>query len=109
MFMEGTPRKIYAYSEVIDMRKSFTGLLTLVHNVLKRDSLSGDVYVFVNRKANLLKCIYWDRTGYCLFAKRLEGSRFKIPVSEDIQGGTQELTEKIFKLILDGIRIGRRR
>lgn len=104
MFFGEGSRRIFAFSEPVDMRKSFDGLLALLSNSLGRDTLSGDVYVFVNRSSNYLKGIYWDRTGYCLFAKRLEHGRFKIPVD-----GGAELTDKIFKLILDGISLGRRR
>jgi len=105
MFLNETARRIFAFSEPIDMRKSFNGLLAVLSNVLAQDPLSGDIYVFVNRPGNYIKCIFWDRTGYCLFAKRLERGRFKFPVD----GGRQELTEQIFKLILDGICLGRRR
>lgn len=105
MFLTEAVRRIFAFSEPIDMRKSFDGLLAVLGNALEQDPLSGDIYVFVNRAANYIKCIYWDRTGYCLFAKRLERGRFKFPAD----GGKQELTEKVFKLILDGICLGRRR
>jgi transposase len=98
-------RRIFAYSEPVDMRKSFDGLLAVVGSVLGEDALSGDMYVFTNRSGNYLKGVYWDRTGFCLFAKRLERGRFKFPEG----GGRRELTEKIFKLVLDGIPLGRRR
>jgi transposase len=104
MFFDTDVRRIYAFSEPVDMRKSFDGLLALLSAALSQDTLSGDVYVFVNRCSNYIKCIYWDRTGYCLFAKRLERGKFKFP----LDGGKQELTEKVFKLILDGICLGRR-
>ena len=104
MFLDGNARRIFAFSEPVDMRKSFDGLLALLSNSLAQDPLSGDIYVFLNRSSNYIKCIFWDRTGYCLFAKRLERGRFKFP----LDGGTQELTEKVFKLILDGICLGRR-
>lgn len=104
MFNQST-RRIFAFSEPVDMRRSFDGLLAILANALSEDPLTGDIYVFVNRSENYLKCIYWDRTGYCLFAKRLERGRFKIPSVL----GKQELSEKVFRLILDGICLGRRR
>lgn len=104
MIFSDVARRIYAFSAPVDMRKSFDGLLALLGNSLGQDTLSGDVYVFVNRSSNYIKCIYWDRTGFCLFAKRLERGRFKF----SIDGGRQELTEKVFKLILDGIHLGRK-
>ena len=104
MFLSNGIRRILAYGQPVDMRKSFDGLLSLVTGALKEDPLSGSLFVFVNRRGNYLKLIYWDRTGYCLFAKRLERGRFRFPQA----GEKQELTEKVLKLILDGIDLGRR-
>lgn len=102
MFFTPVVRRILAYREAVDMRKSFDGLVALVQNALKEDPLSGSVYVFVNRRGNYLKLVYWDRTGYCLFAKRLERGRFAIPGT----ARSQELDERRLRLILDGIVLG---
>ena len=85
------------------MRKSFDGLLALVKHALFEDPLSGSLFLFVNRKRTYVKAIYWDRTGYCLFAKRLERGRFSLPGSS----ATEELTEQTLQLVLDGIVLGR--
>ena len=61
--------------------------------------------MFVNRRGDYMKLLTWDRTGFCLFAKRLERGRFRLPSDET----TQELSEKALRLILDGIVLGRRR
>jgi len=87
------------------MRKSFDGLVGIVQSVLREDPLSGTVFVFFNRRGNYLKLVTWDRTGFALFAKRLEQGRFRLPSGEP----TQELSERAFRLILDGIVLGRRR
>ena len=87
------------------MRKSFDGLVALVKHALGEDPLSGSLYVFVNRRGNYLKLVYWDRTGFCLFAKRLERGRFTLPGTHR----TQELSEQVLRLILDGIPLGRGR
>ena len=87
------------------MRKSFDGLVGIVQSVLREDPLSGTVFVFFNRRGNYLKLVTWDRTGFALFAKRLEQGRFRLPSGER----TQELSERAFRLILDGIVLGRRR
>ena len=105
MFLSSAPRRILAYSEPVDMRKSFDGLVAVVQNVLHEDPLSGCLYVFFNRRGNYLKLIAWDRTGYSLFAKRLERGRFRLPSGET----KQEISERAFRLILDGIVLGRRR
>lgn len=86
------------------MRKSFDGLVVLVKAALREDPLSATLFVFVNRRGNYLKAIYWDRTGYCLFAKRLERGRFTFPGTST----TQELSEQSLRLVLDGIPLGRR-
>ena len=97
------PRRILAYGNPVDMRKSFNGLLGVVREHVQEDPLSGTFYVFINRSGNYLKGIYWDRTGYCLYAKRLVRGRFRFPrVTE-----TQELNEQVFKLLLDGIVVGK--
>ncbi|HLG19846.1 MAG TPA: IS66 family insertion sequence element accessory protein TnpB [Bdellovibrionota bacterium] len=97
--------RILAYQEAVDMRKSFDGLIGVVQTALSEDPLPGTLYVFRNRRGNYVKGIFWDRTGYCLFAKRLERGRFSIPSEERVF----ELSEKIFFLLLDGIILGSRR
>jgi transposase len=105
VFLSAAPRRILAYSEPVDMRKSFDGLVGLVQNALGEDPLSGSLFVFFNRRGNYLKLVTWERTGYCLFAKRLEQGRFRLPSDER----KQELSERAFQLILDGIVLGKRR
>jgi transposase len=97
-------RRILAYRHPVDMRKSFDGLVALVQNTLRDDPLSGCMYIFTNRRRTLLKAIYWDRTGFCLFAKRLERARFTLPGDAE----TFELSERAFRLLLDGILLGTR-
>jgi transposase len=99
-----SPRRILAWSEPVDMRKSFNGLVALVQGALREDPLSGSLFVFFNRRGNYMKLVTWDRTGYCLFAKRLEQGRFRLPSDES----KQELSEQAFRLILDGIVLGKR-
>ena len=77
MFLSSSPpRRILAYSEPVDMRKSFHGLVGLVQGLLGEDPLSGTLYVFTNRRRTHVKAVYWDRTGFCLLAKRLERGHF---------------------------------
>lgn len=98
------PHRILAYTEAVDMRKSFDGLLGVIKSEVLEDPLSETIFLFVNRRGNYLKGIYWDRTGYFLFAKRLERGKFKFPSDEK----KQEISEQILKLILDGIELGRK-
>ena len=104
MFFPPAVRRILAWREPVDMRKSFDGLIVLTKSVLHEDPLSGSLYVFFNRRRNYLKLLFWDRTGFCLFAKRLERGRFELPGTER----RCELSEQTFCLLLDGILLGRR-
>ena len=97
-------RRILAYSKPVDLRKSIDGLVGLVKSVLEEDPLSGSLFVFVNRRGNLVKLVSWDRTGWCLFAKRLEHGQFHFPSAE----AKQELSLQVFHLLLDGIALGGR-
>jgi len=97
-------RRILAYTKPVDLRKSIDGLVGLVKSVLEEDPLSGTLFVFVNRRGNYLKLVVWDRTGWGLFAKRLEHGRFCFPRAED----KQELSVQMFHLLLDGIALGHR-
>jgi transposase len=104
MFLGQAQPRILAWREPVDMRKSFNGLVGLVRGALGEDPLSGSLFVFVNRRRNYLKLVYWDRTGFALFAKRLERGHFVIPG----QDRTQQLSREQFLLILDGIVLGGR-
>ena len=97
--------RILAYRHPVDMRKSFDGLVGMVQNTLSEDPLSGTLYVFSNRRRTYVKAVYWDRTGFCLFAKRLERGRFVLPSETE----RFELSEQAFRLLLDGIVLGGRR
>jgi len=81
------------------MRKSFDGLAALVRSRLAENPLSGQLFVFINRRRTQLKVLYFDRSGYCIWAKRLEQGRFH-PVGE---GDKRRLDWGELKLILDGI------
>ncbi len=99
MLWKRETRRVYAYAEAVDMRKSFDGLLGVTRQVHEADGLSGDMYVFVNRRRTLAKILCWDRTGWCVLAKRLERGRFELRQGED----KQELSQQELELLLDGV------
>ena len=96
--------RILAYRPPVDMRNSFDGLVALVKRLLGEDPLSGTLYVCANRRRTHVKAVYWDRTGFCLLANRLERGQFTIPSSDE----RVELSEQAFSLLLDGITFGGR-
>jgi len=65
-----------------DMRKSINGLSALVSHFMGMNPLSGHLFVFTNKQKNMIKILYWDRNGFCLWHKRLEKDCFKWPESE---------------------------
>jgi len=100
-FPEGQVR-VWLHTWPTDMRKSFDGLSALVKNVLGEDPVSGHLFVFVNRKQTHVKVLYFDRSGYCLWAKRLERGRFHYRSTAE---GKLELDAMQLKLLLEGIDV----
>ena len=75
--------KVFLAPGATDMRKAINGLSLLVADQLELDPLSGHMFCFCNRKKDIVKVLYWDRNGFCLWHKRLEKDRFRWPESED--------------------------
>lgn len=105
MWDEAVPCRVFAYTKPTDMRKSFHGLLARVQQVFPEDPYSGSLFVFINRKGNYAKILAWDRTGFVLYAKRLERGRFVFPSSSE----SQELSKQALRFFWDGIPLGGRR
>lgn len=82
------------------MRKGFDGLALIVQETLKRDPHSGHVFVFRGRRGDLIKVLWWDGQGLCLFAKRLERGRFLWPSPAD---GTVAISTAQLGYLLEGI------
>ncbi|MFQ5507170.1 MAG: IS66 family insertion sequence element accessory protein TnpB, partial [Planctomycetota bacterium] len=96
----GAGTRIYIRCGVTDLRKAFDGLTRIVEEELGRSITDGDFIVFCNRARNRLKAIYWDGSGVCLFAKRLEGGRFAWPSSKK---ASEEITAAELSMLLEGI------
>ena len=95
--------KVHLALGYIDMRKGIDGLAMLVQGVLRQDPFSGHLFVFRGRtRANLIKVVFWDGTGLCLFTKRLEHGVFLWPPSI-APGETLSLTSAQLTLLLDGV------
>jgi len=100
-FPEGQIR-VHVYGRPTDMRKSFDGLYALTRQELVQDPMSGRLFVFINRRATQMKVLYWDRTGFCVWGKRLEQGRF---LSDWRKVTTREMDWTGLKLLLEGIEV----
>jgi transposase len=89
--------RVLVATKPVDFRKGAEGLAALVREEMKSDPFSGAVYVFRAKRADRVKLIFWDGTGVCLFAKRLEDGAFRWP---NLQDGVMHLTAAQFPLIL---------
>ena len=104
-FPEGRIR-VFVYGEPTDMRRSFDGLQALTRHAMGRDPLDGSLYVFVNRRGAQMRVLYFDRSGFCVWAKRLEAGRF---ISDWAAVRTREIDWTQLKLLLEGIECSRQR
>ncbi len=91
---------IYIKSGSTDMRKQINGLTIQVQEVMEKDPFSGALFMFCNRKRNLLKIIIWERNGFWLFLKRLEKDKFPWPESRK---QVEEIKREELGMLLDGI------
>ncbi len=97
-FPAGT--EIWIAAGVTDLRRGFTGLGAMVQMVLKANPCSGHVFVFRGRRGDLIKLLWFDGDGLCLFAKRLERGRFIWPKAEN---GSIALSRAQLSMLLEGI------
>ncbi len=98
--------RIWLYTLPADMRKSYDGLSVLVKEKLQDDPLSGQLFVFINRKRTQMKVLYFDQTGYCIWSKRLEAGQFHFKRGDD---GKRLLSRTDLQLIIDGIEVRKTR
>ena len=100
---------IYLAQEPVDFRLGINGLSTLVEATLRFDPFSRNLFCFTNKRKNQIKVLYWQRSGFCLWLKRLEEERFKWPAHlapldrEAPRPPVVELSEDQFLWLLDGL------
>ncbi len=92
--------RVWLAAGVTDMRKGFAGLSALAETALKQDPYGGHLFVFRGRRGDLIKVIWWDGQGACLFSKRLEKGRFVWPSPAD---GKVSVTPAQMAMLLEGI------
>jgi transposase len=102
-------RSIHDFQEIllhrlpVDGRKMINGLALLVEGEIGKSPFGGGLFVFTNRRRDTVKILYWDRTGFALWIKRLEENRFRWPLKMD--GDTVPLGSRELEWLLDGIDI----
>lgn len=96
-------QRYFLYRGVTDMRKGFNGLNGLVRQHLAQDPLSGDVFLFLNRRRDRIKLLTWDKTGFAVYYKQLESGTFELPKGPS--GEALELSWSELAMLLDGIEI----
>lgn len=93
--------RVFLCREPVDMRKSYNGLSACVEQLLCADPLSGHLFVFFNRRATMVKILVWDRTGFCIYSKRLEQGTFSCCYAD----GEDPIDFARLLLILEGIEL----
>ena len=92
--------RIWLAAGLTDMRRGFDGLAALAQSALEQEPFSGHVFVFRGRRGDIIKLLWWDGQGLCLFAKRLEKGRFIWPQADS---GSVSLTPAQLSMLLEGI------
>ncbi len=98
------PSKTQVYLNIgnTDMRKSINTLSVLVEGQMDLDPFSGHLFAFCNRRRNIIKVLYWDRNGFCLWQKRLEKDKFNWPRSYE---QVLEIDQRQLSFLLEGLEV----
>ena len=97
-----TGTRVYLALGATDMRKAINGLSVLVETHLDQSALSGHLFVFCNRARTIVKALYWDHNGFCLWQKRLEAERFRWPQR---QAEVLEIDSRQLQWLLSGLTV----
>ena len=100
MIVPPTSVRVLVATKPVDFRKGMDGLAAIVQSELKCEPFSGVIYVFRAKRADRVKLLFWDGTGVCLLAKRLEGGKFHWP---RIENGVMRLSPAQLSALLEGL------
>ena len=100
--------RIYFATGLVDMRNGINGLRTIVEQVLKRNPNDGHLFVFVGKRRDMLKILFWDKNGYVVYFKRLERGRFQLPTVDEKRVKV-EMEAAQLAMLLDGIDLNAKR
>ncbi len=97
--------QVYVVVGAVDMRKSIDGLSILVSAQLTLDPFAGHMFAFTNRLRTMIKVLYWDTNGFCLWQKRLERQRFRWPESRE---EVLQISQRELRWLLEGLDLNQR-
>jgi len=97
--------KLYLATGATDLRKSFRGLSMLVEHEFGLDAMTGHLFVFLNRRANQVRILFWDRDGFCIIGKKLEKGTFRRSHKGDAEKTHVQIDAVDLALLLEGIEI----
>ena len=96
--------RVYLYCGAVDMRRSFDGLMSIVQSEFQRDIRAGDLFVFIHKRADRLKALWWDGDGLAIFMKRLECGTYQRPAAKE--SDRYLLIDRVqLELLLSGIEL----
>jgi len=104
MLSISSPYRYYLYRGQADMRKSFNGLSGLVRNEFQKDPLSGEIFIFINKRCNQVKLLLWEQDGFSLYYKRLEKGTYELPCRKENTPCVELRSDELI-LILQGISL----
>jgi transposase len=104
MLAVASSARVYLYLHQVDMRRSFDGLMAIVQSEFDRDIRLGDYFMFINRRRDRLKIIWWDRDGLAIFMKRLESGTVQKPNTTS-NGKSLMIDQAQLSMLLTGIDV----
>ncbi|RLD54464.1 MAG: IS66 family insertion sequence hypothetical protein [Bacteroidetes bacterium] len=104
MFALTDSQKFHLYTKPADMRKSFNGLSGLVRTGFQKNPLSGEVFIFINKKRNMMKILHWQNGGFLLYFKRLEKGTFEI-LKQEKHDDEIKISYTKLAMIISGISV----
>lgn len=96
-------QSLYVHRAPVDMRKNINGLAAIVATEMRLDLKSSSLFIFCNGRRTRMKILYFDRSGFALWFKRLEGDKFPWP--KNVADETLTITARELALLLEGINI----
>ncbi|MBV8176323.1 MAG: IS66 family insertion sequence element accessory protein TnpB [Verrucomicrobia bacterium] len=98
--------RIFLHTQDTDMRKSFSSLFGIIRSAMHLDPLSGYLFVFRNKRADRIKCVYYDNDGFAMWYKVLSKGTFQFPDLQNLSSAGLEIDATTLRMILDGIDLG---